>query len=395
MTVLQTILFFFPFASWIYLAFFHGRDFFSKQPFFWTNKVVFNEKFYINIKKNLKKKETVDICIIIPARNEEKTIENTLKSIVAQNLSMFDILIINDNSTDKTVQIAEKTFEDLNFKRFKIINGKKLPPIWSGKVWALKQGIDSAIKKNYKFFLFIDSDIVLKNNIIYNVKNCLIQNNFMMISLMAKLNCQTFWEKILIPAFIFFFQKLYPFNAVNNKNFKTAAAAGGFVFCKAKAFHKQNLFEKIKDKVIDDCNLARLLKKNGSLWLGLTNDVVSKRKYFKLAEIWKMVSRTAFEQLNYSFILVVFSVVSLFFLYLTPFLNLFLLDITKNNLHIINAITILLIIVTSIPTIKFYKLNVLYYFSLPISATFYMFMIVSSAYNHLAKKGNPWKGRNY
>ena len=127
--------------------------------------------------------------------------------------------------------------------------------------------------------------------------------NFIMISLMAKLNCNSFWEKMLIPSFIFFFQKLYPFNYVNDKKKNLAAAAGGFIFCKASEFKKENLYNKISNKVIDDCNIAKLLKKNGAIWLGLTNQIKSGRNYKNLNSIWNMVSRTAFEQLNHSLIL--------------------------------------------------------------------------------------------
>ena len=116
---------------------------------------------------------------------------------------------------------------------------------------------------------------------------------------MAKLNCSSNWEKILIPAFIYFFQKIYPFSKVNDPNNSLAAAAGGFILCKSEVFSEQNLYDQIKDKVIDDCNIAKKIKEKGNIWLGLTENIYSNRCYTNLSDIWKMVSRTAYEQLNF------------------------------------------------------------------------------------------------
>ena len=126
-----------------------------------------------------------------------------------------------------------------------------------------------------------------------------------MVSLMAKLSSEYFWDRMLIPPFIFFFQKLFPFGRVNDPKGQISAAAGGFILCKSQIFKQKNWYESIKDKVIDDCNIAKIIKNRGKIWLGLTNLVQSKRKYQTLNEIWKMVSRTAFEQLNFSIIILV------------------------------------------------------------------------------------------
>ena len=223
-----------------------------------------------------------------------------------------------------------------------------------------------------------------------------------MVSLMAKLNCKSFWEKLLIPPFIFFFQKLYPFNQVCNKHSNVAAAAGGFILCKSSVFKHDNLYNRIRNKIIDDCNIAKLLKQKGNIWLGITNKIVSKRSYNHLRAIWKMVTRTAFEQLKKSYTILIISLVGFFLTYLSPMIIMILLCFLKYEHDILIIITITLnfisfLIMTLIyfPTARFYSLSGVYYLTLPISALFYFLMTLSSGINNLVFDGNNWKGRKY
>ena len=382
-----------PACVWLFIIFFHGRNIFSRQPFFWTSKIIFEK---IHQKKNFKIKKNSGTCVIIPARNEEKFIKSTLQKLINQEVNNLYVTLIDDNSNDNTVSTALKTFTDNNFKSYQIINGKALPKGWTGKVWALKQGIDSISTRNFDYILFMDSDIGLENHILSNTINFLESNQLSMISLMARLNCSTLWEKFLIPPFIFFFQKIYPFNLVNDKENSLSAAAGGFILCKSTVFSKKNLFDSIKDRIIDDCSLAKLVKQNGNIWLGLTNQIFSKRKYSKLSEIWEMVSRTAFEQLNYSIILLLLTVFGLCVLYIIPIFNLILINFSENFfLTGINIITILFVFMSVFPTFKFYGLNFFYCLSLPFSAFLYGLMTISSACNYYFNHGNLWKGRKY
>ena len=382
--------------SWIYILFFYGRKFNSKESFFWSSGIVFEKFLLINKENEVSDNKKSKVCVVIPARNEENVITNTLLSIVKQNDVFLDVLIIDDNSTDKTVYKAKQFFLKKKFKNYKILSGKKLPVGWSGKVWALYQGVEYLKKSMHDYLLFLDSDIRLEEKTLIKTINFLEEKNLKMLSLMAKLNCSTIWEKLLIPSFIFFFQKLYPFNLVNNPEKKIAAAAGGFILCKKEVFKNDNMYFKIKNKVIDDCNLANLIKKKGSIWLGLTNLAKSQRKYDKLNDIWKMVSRTAFEQLSYSVIMLSFSVLGLFFLYIFPIINLFFLEIKKDGfIYFTNLIICIIITSVFIPTIKFYNLKIIYIFTLPFSACLYTLMTLSSAYNFFFKHGNSWKGRNY
>ena len=380
---------------WLYLTLCHGKRTIYKSLNFWSNRVVFE-----NVKFNSKNKKVHEkICVIIPARNEEKTILKTLKSLKDQKINNLEIIVIDDNSTDNTSNIINNFKKE--FKKVFLLSGKKLPQGWVGKTWALKQGVDFANHKKYDFYVFIDSDIVLTKNLLVKVSTFINSGDFEMVSLMAKLNCKTIWEKILIPPFIFFFQKIYPFNLVIDKKSKIAAAAGGFIFCKANIFREQNLYDLIPNKVIDDCNIAKLIKKKGDIWLGLTNKVQSRRQYNNLKEIWKMVSRTAFEQLNHSVLRLLLSLFGLFLVYVLPFLGLiFSLQIFETNelsmyLFTINMLSISMMMFTFSPTIKFFKIGKFFTFTLPFSAIIYGCMTLSSAINYFFFRGNSWKGRKY
>ena len=377
------------FLSWIYLLFFNSRKFFSYNELFWSNMTIF-ERFY---KKN-NNKNNQKICVVIPARNEEKNLPKTINSIVRQDLNNISILIIDDNSSDKTHIVASKLLKKKKINH-QVVKGKKLPDGWSGKVWALKQAIDILKNKQIEYYLFLDSDIILKKGIVSEAMNFLSQRKLLMVSLMAKLNCTTSWEKFLIPAFVYFFQKIYPFSKVNDPNNSLAAAAGGFILCKSEVFSKVNLYEQIKDKVIDDCNIAKIIKQKGNIWLGLTEKVCSRRCYTNLSEIWKMVSRTAYEQLSFSPLYLCLSILGMCIIYLYPILAIFFFDEIQISLFLLNILTILIIVISFRPTVNFYKLPPFYYFSLPFASLIYMMMTFTSALNFHFRKGNVWKGRRY
>ena len=338
------------FCSWLYLLFFNSRKYFSYNDFFWSNKTVF-ERFYK--KNNIKNRKK--ICVVIPARNEEKNIAKTLNSIVKQGLNNISILIIDDNSNDKTYLVASNLLKTKKIKH-QIVKGKKLPNGWSGKVWALKQAVDILKNKEIEYYLFLDSDIILKKGIITEAVEFLSQKKLLMVSLMAKLNCSSSWEKILIPAFIYFFQKIYPFSKVNDPNNSLAAAAGGFILCKSEVFSEANLYDQIKDKVIDDCNIAKKIKEKGNIWLGLTENIYSNRCYKNLSDIWRMISRTAYEQLNFSPLYLCLSIFGMCIIYLYPVLVMFFFEKDQSKLFLLNSLTILFLIISFRPTVRFYNL---------------------------------------
>lgn len=389
------IISYFTLLLWLYLFLAHGKYLFFSGSNFWCNEIIFKNIFITKNKKDISSK----VCVIIPARNEQNNIFKTLNSIKDQKLKYIDIIVVDDNSEDKTSSLVKKFKK--TFKNTFLLRGRKLPTGWVGKTWALKQGVDFANKKKFDYYIFIDSDIILKNNLLKNAIYFIEKNNLLMVSLMAKLNCRSFWEKLLIPPFIYFFQKIYPFNLVNTKDSKVSAAAGGFILCKASIFKKENLYNQIKNKLIDDCNIAKLFKKKGNIWLGLTNEVVSGRKYNNLQSIWKMVSRTAFEQLNYSLVLLFLSLFGLFLIYMFPISLIFLAPVffSVDNIFIhllmINICSFIIMTIVFSPTLKFFKMKRFFALTLPFSALLYGIMTTSSAMNYFLSGGNVWKGRRY
>ena len=386
--------------SWIYLFFIHGRKNLIKDPFFWSNKINFDTLIQENKKNKDKGKKGNNLSIIIPARNEEQTIGLVITSIIRQTYKNFNLIIVNDHSSDNTVEEILKVTSKYNFKHFQIIDSKPLPRGWTGKTWALNQGIIEGLKQiENKYFMFLDADIVIKENIVENLIKHIVIKDLQMVSIMAKLNCSTFWEKLLIPPFIYFFQKLFPFYLVNSKKSSLSAAAGGCICCKSIIFKDHDIMNKIRNYIIDDCNLAKQIKNIGPIWLGLSSQVTSVRVYSNLRQIWNMISRCAFEQLKNSLSHLLISSIVMFTIYLAcPLIFmycLFTLKYFEAHFFLLFLLPILLMTVSYYPTIRFYKLNFFYTLTIPLSAIFYLLMTLNSAYNYYFRDGNNWKNRKY
>ncbi|MBD2393505.1 glycosyltransferase [Cyanobacterium aponinum FACHB-4101] len=348
-------------------------------------------------------KEKLNVTIIIPARNEAENISICLESLLNQDYQGdFKIILVNDQSEDNTAQIAENLARKKNqTHRLIILNGKPLPQGWSGKLWAMSQGVEWARQNlSTDYFLFTDADI---KHSVDNLSQLLAKaekDNLDLVSLMVKLHCQSFWEKLLIPAFIFFFQKLYPFPLINNPRSKVSGAAGGCILIREKALTRIGGIEALKQALIDDCTLASLVKKslppNHGIWLGLSNNTVSLRKYPTLNPIWNMVARTAFTQLNYSTLLLIGTILGMFITYLiSPIAFLYSLYTLNIPLLIISLITLLLMALSYYPTVKLYQLPIFYSFCLSAIAFLYTLMTIDSAFRHWQGKGGQWKGRVY
>ena len=334
------------------------------------------------------------VLAVIPARDEQETIHKTVTSLLNQNYpGDLNVIVVDDNSHDKTVERAGSG------PRLHIVSGKPLIQNWTGKLWALNQGIDEGVKKfGYADYLLLtDADILHSSE---NIKNLVYKaeaENLDLVSLMVKLNIIVFWEKMLIPAFVFFFQKLYPFIWVNDPNKNTAAAAGGCMLINRKSFSEAGGVKAVHHQLIDDCAIAKLLKRQGfKIWLGLSNDTVSLRRYHQLIEIWNMVARTAFVQLNYSLLLVQLSVVAMIIIYLAPVLLVFLAIYYSNTIALmLSGVAWILMMISYVPMLKYYQMNLLWSLFLPIQALLYMSMTVSSAWRHIHGQGGGWKGRTY
>lgn len=348
-------------------------------------------------------KEKPNVTVIIPARNEAESISICLESLLNQDYQgYFKIILVNDQSEDDTAVRAENLAREKNqTHQLIILNGKPLPQGWSGKLWAMSQGVEWA-RQNLQtdYFLFTDADI---KHSVDNLSQLLAKaekDNLDLVSLMVKLHCQSFWEKLLIPAFIFFFQKLYPFPLINNPRSKVSGAAGGCILIREEALTRIGGIEALKQALIDDCTLASLVKKslppNHGIWLGLSNTTISLRKYPTLNPIWNMVARTAFTQLNYSTLLLIGTILGMFITYLiSPIAFLYSLYTLNIPLLIISLTTLFLMALSYYPTVKLYQLPICYSFCLSAIAFLYTLMTIDSAFRHWQGKGGQWKGRVY
>jgi hopene-associated glycosyltransferase HpnB len=376
---------------WIFLLLFWGQ--------FWQA----DQRLELN---NIDLPSYPSICAIIPARNEADVLPVSLKSLLNQDyLGQFSIILIDDQSTDKTAEVAQEIANHLNQSdRLNIISGQPLPVGWSGKLWAMEQGIQAAKSQGLSpdYFLFTDADIEHHSTNLKELVTKSEKENLALTSLMVLLRCDSFWEKFLIPAFVFFFQKLYPFPWVNNPQKKMAAAAGGCILLRRDRLEEIGSIPSLREALIDDCTLAQKIKglstpeNPKAIWLGLTEKTKSLRPYDSLDTIWNMIARTAYTQLNYSLLLLLGTILGMSLVYLAaPVILLLGFYLESRNLIIVSSLTWVLMAIAYLPTLRLYKLSPLWSLSLPIIALFYNLMTIDSAVRHWRGKGGGWKGRVY
>ncbi len=326
-----------------------------------------------------------DVTVLIPARNEEKNIEQCLSALMDQGKGL-NIILVDDQSTDSTVEIAQERCGD----SIKIIRGLDMPKGWTGKLWALDQGLKHVTTGKT---LLMDADIVLEPATIATALAAKEQYNLNMISLMAWLSMQGFFEKLLMPAFVYFFKLIYPFRLANFKKSRIAAAAGGFILVDTEALRKIGAFQCIKNEIIDDCALAKKLKTAGyATWTGLTHSVKSIRRYEGLGGIWDMVARTAFVQLRHSLFLLLCITVLMIVMFYGHIAGLCCGDFV---IWALSWIGLTLMLVTYLPILSYYRLSFAWALALPITATLYLMMTWSSAFREWRGHGARWKDRNY
>ena len=341
------------------------------------------------------------VWVVIPARNEAEAIGSSLKSLLTQDyLGKFLVALVDDNSCDRTSEIARETADELEkAERLKIISGKPLDPGWKGKLWAMNQGIDYASQQTSypDYFLFTDADIYHHPENLSQLVAKAKTENLDLVSLMVLLHCTSLWEKLLIPAFVFFFQKLYPFPWVNEPQKSMAAAAGGCILISSESLKEIGGIATIKDALIDDCSLAKAVKsQDKNIWIGLTAKTISLRPYDDLKTIWDTIARTAFTQLNYSPLLLIGTVIGMSILYLAAPAGLIIGIGTHHWLLLGTSIfTWLLMAIAYTPTIKLYNRSIIQTLSLPAIAFLYTLMTLDSAVKYYQGKGGAWKGRTY
>jgi hopene-associated glycosyltransferase HpnB len=353
-----------------------------------------------------------EVVAVIPARNEADVIARSLGSVAAQDYpGAFRVVLVDDNSTDGTGDLARtllcgpstssgradvesssitptplslslsKAAHDLS-----VVTGKPLAPSWTGKLWALSQGIERAGKP--RFLWLTDADIEHAPDTLRRLVGIAVTKNRRLVSFMAELHCKTWPERALVPAFVWFFMMLYPFNCINRGWW--SGAAGGCVLVEREALERAGGIAAMRGALIDDCTLGALIRKQGPIWLGLTHRSRSIRPYQGAAEIAAMISRSAYAQLRYNPAILALTLVGLAVVFGLP-LGLALFG--RGLAQWLGFGAYLLMFVAYQPLLRFYRRWPLWGFAVPLVAAFYAWCTLASAWQYYRGRGGMWKGR--
>jgi hopene-associated glycosyltransferase HpnB len=319
------------------------------------------------------------VCAIIPARNEESVVGQAITS-----LRPWHVIVVDDHSSDRTAAVAAEAGAE-------VIQAGPLPPGWTGKLWALSEGLNHAAALKPDYLLLTDADVVHAPNNVAELVARAEAGGLDLVSLMVKLRCRSLAEYLMIPAFVFFFFMLYPPAWVARRKSRTAAAAGGCILIRPSALERIGGIAAIRGEIIDDCALARAVKRTGGgIWLGVTDTTRSIRDYTTFAEIRAMIARTAFAQLHHSALLLIGTVIAMAVVYLAPPLML----ISRHPLAAVFGLAAwFLMMLSYAPTLRFYGRSAAWAPLLPLIALIYMSATVDSARSYWTGRGGVWKGR--
>jgi hopene-associated glycosyltransferase HpnB len=334
------------------------------------------------------------IAAVIPARDEADCVGETVGSLLRQDYpGEFTVILVDDQSRDGTAAVAQHAAAAAGAAhRLTVLGGRALPKGWTGKLWAQHQGVEAAqaLPRPPAYLLLTDADIAYAPQALRRLAARARSGGYVLTSLMAKLRCESLAERIFVPAFIFFFQMLYPFAWANNPRRATAAAAGGCMLVRRETLQAAGGMASIRTALIDDCALAKVLKAHGPIWIGLTEGVRSLRAYPRVDDIRRMVSRTAYAQLRYSPLILTGTVAGLAITYVAPVL---LALFASGVAQALAALAWLAMAIAFQPILRFYRLSPLWGLALPAIAAAYMAFTVDSAYQHARGRGGMWKGR--
>jgi len=338
------------------------------------------------------------VTAVVPARDEAETVGETIASLLQQDYrGPFNVILVDDQSRDATARVAREAAAALGAgDRLNVISGRPLPAGWTGKLWAQSQGVESAAQAPNppEYLLLTDADIVFAPGALSSVVARAERQGLVLNSLMVKLRCKSFAERLFVPAFVFFFQMLYPFAWVNDPRRATAGAAGGSMLVKREALQAAGGLVSICSALIDDCALANLLKTRGPIALALTDNAHSLRAYPSIGDIRRMVARTAYAQLGYSPLLLAGTVLGLALTYLMPVALALFAD---GFAQFAGLFAWALMACAFRPILRFYDMSGLrswlWAAALPAIAAMYMAFTLDSAYQHARGRGGMWKGR--
>lgn len=358
---------------WVYLLAARGR--------FWLTNAACEVK--------LSSESPPRVAVVVPARNEADVIEQSIHSLLEQDyVGQLHVFVVDDHSTDETASAVRKAAAHKD-ERFTFISAKPLPAGWTGKMWALAQGVEQAAEFNPAYFLFTDADIVHAPDSITSLVARAQDSELDLVSMMVLLRCSSLAERALIPAFVFFFFMLYPPEWVNNPKRRTAAAAGGDILVRADALARIGGIGAIRNELIDDCALARKIKQNGRVWLGVTRKTYSIRGYGTFGSVGRTISRTAFYQLRHSVWFLIATILGLAITYLAPAIVTFF----GRWATLWGGAAWLLMCTAFWPTLRFYSRSLFWAPLLPLVALFYMGATIHSAVRYWLGCGGEWKGR--
>ncbi len=326
------------------------------------------------------------VVAVVPARNEADVIERTVRSLLAQDYpGAFRVILVDDQSSDGTADEARAL---PGADRLTVMTGAPRPPGWTGKLWAVKQGVAAAGAPDYLWLT--DADIEHDKDNLRHLMARAESGKLVLTSLMVKLHCKSWAEAYLIPAFVFFFDMLFPFAWVNDPKKNTAAAAGGCMLVKREALERAGGIDVIRSQIIDDCALGRALKAQGPIWLGLTQRAASIRPHRGMAEIRAMVVRSAYAQLGYSPLMLLGTFIGMIAVYgAAPVLAIF----TRDSAQASGILAWAAMALAYQPILRFYRLSPLWGFVLPLIGFVYAVFTFDSAIQHWRGKGGMWKGR--
>ncbi|MBN0043637.1 glycosyltransferase [Streptomyces actuosus] len=338
------------------------------------------------------------VCVVVPARDEAAVLPLSLPTLLAQDYpGRAEVFLVDDGSSDGTGELARELARR-NGGLPLTVDGPGEPPAgWTGKLWAVRHGIALARARDPEYLLLTDADIAHAPDSLRRLVAAADTGGFDVVSQMARLRVESVWERLVVPAFVYFFAQLYPFRRVGRAEARTAAAAGGCVLLRTGAAERARVPEAIRHAVIDDVALARAVKGSGGrIWLGLAEAVDSVRPYPRLHDLWRMVSRSAYAQLRHNPLLLLGTVTGLALVYLVPPIAVAAgLAGSGTAAVAAGAAAWLVMAGTYVPMLRYYRQPLWLAPLLPCTAALYLLMTVDSAVQHYRGRGAAWKGRTY
>lgn len=341
------------------------------------------------------------VAIVVPARDEAGVLPLSLPSLLAQDYpGEAGIVLVDDGSTDGTAGLARRLAAEQPGLPLTVLSPSDPPPGWTGKLWALRHGITHATAGAAgapEYLLLTDADIAHEPDSLRELVAAATSSDLDLVSQMARLRVVSVWERLVVPAFVYFFAQLYPFRWINRPGARTAAAAGGCVLLRTEAAVRAGIPDSIRQAVIDDVALARAVQRSGGrIWLGLAERVDSVRPYPALGDLWRMVSRSAYAQLRHQPLLLAGTVAGLALVYLVPPAALCAgLAAGRSGVAAAGGLAWLLMAGTYLPMLRYYRQPAVLAPLLPLTALLYLLMTVDSAVQHYRGRGAAWKGRTY